>query len=218
MNTKQVKNASRTALIEKAVQKTIKAKAPKTPKLMFSVNDKVKRAVDVKPLEFEALDHVGKNAGYAEHAILMMLFANKPIPSFKDYQNDRTARGLSRVTSKSAGMRPVFQLFNNAAKIREAQDKGFNPLAHWNKIGLSKKRETEPTIQGGILQGAREFLNGKKETDHLKEFKKALKSAWKHANELPNNKANAQRVAKLVAIANADGITLEAETETEGLE
>jgi hypothetical protein len=53
-------------------------------------------------------------------------------------------------------------MFNNIAKIQEAQSGGFDVLAHWNEIAKTKTRKTEPTIQGGILQGARDFLNGGK--------------------------------------------------------
>jgi hypothetical protein len=183
--------------------------------LMFAVNESTKRAVDVAPMDYQELVTIGNATGHAEHNLLMMVFAKQPTPTFKDYQEWRKASKLPHVTSKTKGERATFLMFNNIAKIQEAQEAGFDALAHWNTIALTKKRETEPTIQGGILQGARDFLNGAKETDYFAEFAKGIKRAYKMAIELPNNKANAQRVAKLEAIALADGITLASETEAD---
>jgi hypothetical protein len=88
----------------------------------------------------------------------------------------------------------------------------------WNAKAQTAKRVTEPTISA-ILKLARAVKNGAKpEATPMEIFEKGLKLAYKGALEFKNDKKAQSRVSKLLALAQADGIILEIQTENDSEE
>lgn len=211
---------------------SVKARAPRAPRnpsankaepKMYYVNETTQRAVETKAFDYNEAQQAGKVGASVEHGAIMALFSGAELPTFKGFQesvkaSNKAAAVKDRVkipTAKTAGYGALYQMFNNIAKIREAEGLGFQPLAYWNAKAITAKRETEPNISY-ILKGARAVINGEKEEPSPFEvFEKGLKLAYKGALEFKNDKKAQARVAKLLAIAQADGIVLEAEAETD---
>jgi hypothetical protein len=195
-----------------------------TPTAMYFVSETTQRAVETKAFSYGLVAEAGKVSSSIEHDAVMALFSGAELPTFKGFQDAVKADNATKPvkerakipTAKTAGYGAIYQMFNNLAKIREAEtEHKFNALAYWNAKGITAKRETEPNISY-ILKGARAVINGEKEQPTPFEiFEKGLKLAYKGALEFKNDKKAQQRVAKLIALASADGITLEAETETD---
>lgn len=204
----------------------MKATIKATPKAtaMYFVSESTQRAVESKAFSYELVAQAGKVSGSIEHDALMAVFSKAELPTFKGFQDAIKADNATKPvkervkipTAKTAGYGAIYQMFNNLAKIREAEtETNFNALSFWNEKGITAKRETEPNISY-ILKGARSALNGAKpEATPMEIFEKGLKLAYKGALEFKNNKQAQQRVAKIIALASADGITLESEAETE---
>ena len=200
--------------------KTIKATATQA---MYFVSESTQRAVDVTAFDYSIVAQAGKIGVATEHNAVMALFSGAELPTFKGFQeaikaDNATKPVKERVkipTAKTAGYGAIYQMFNNLAKIREAEALGFNSLSYWNAKGITAKREVEPNISY-ILKGARAVINGEKEAPSPAEiFEKGLRMAYKGAIEFKNDKKAQARVAKLLAIAEADGIILESEADTE---
>jgi hypothetical protein len=210
---------------------SVKARAPRASRKptveavqkMYYVNESTQRAVETKAFSYADVQLAGKVSASVEHGAIMALFSGSELPTFKAFQesvkaSNKTKPVAERVpvpNAKMAGYGAIYQMFNNIAKIRQAEELGFAPLAYWNAKAITAKRATEPNISY-ILKGARAVINGEKdEPTPFEIFEKGLKLAYKGALEFKNDKKAQARVAKLLAIAEADGIVLEAEAETE---
>jgi hypothetical protein len=202
-----------------------KPSAPKAPALMLTKSDSVQVAIDAKPFNHLQAIQAGKVSGSVEENLLMLLLAGKELPTWKDFteavkENNKslpTAERIAIPNSKTKGFNTINQAIANVHTIRDIATEfpSFNPLMAWNAKASTAKRVTEPTISA-ILKLARAVKNGAKpEATPFEIFEKGLKLAYKGAIEFKNDKKAQQRVAKLLAMAQADGITLETETETE---
>jgi len=207
--------------------RTLKATPKATPTAMYFVSETTQRAVESKAFSYELVAKAGAVSSSIEHDALMAVFSKAELPTFKGFQDAIKADNATKPvkervkipTAKTAGYGAIYQMFNNLAKIREAETEyKFDALVYWNAKGITAKRETEPNISY-ILKGARAVINGKKEQPTPEEVhEKLVKAMYKNALEFKNTKQAQQRVAKIMAIAAADGITLETETETDNEE
>jgi hypothetical protein len=204
----------------KQVSTIAKSKALAKPVPMYSTSDKVRHEVTVESIDYNKAVIAGELSADFEHSAIMALFAGAELPTFKAFQesikeNNKVLPVKSRKaipSSKTVGFTSLYQKLNNLAKIREAESFGFNPLAYWNDKAITAKKQTQPNIDY-IIKGARKVLNGEKpEATPMEIFEKGLKMAYKGALEFKNDKKAQERVKKLLALASADGITLESET------
>lgn len=178
---------------------------------MYFVNSTTQRAIDNATYDYNMAREAGVLSGKNEHAIVMALFSNSALPTFKEFQEnfkawrealpkDHADKKLAIPTRHTAGYGSMYQVFNNASKVREAQDNGFNALAYWNDYAKTKTRETEPNLSS-LLKGARAFLNGKpsNETAPEDKAKKYFKTTY---NAVQNCKGKDWQIAseKLAAI------------------
>ena len=178
---------------------------------MYFVNNTTQRAIDNVVYDYNMAREAGVLSGKNEHAIVMALFSNSALPTFKEFQEnfkawrealpkDHEDKKLAIPARHTAGYGAVYQVFNNAAKVREAQDNGFNPLAYWNDYAKTKTRETEPNLSS-LLKGARAYLKGKplSETAPEDKAKKYFKTTY---NAVQNCKGKDWQIAseKLAAI------------------
>jgi hypothetical protein len=187
---------------------------------MYSTCESVSKAVTVEAIDYNKAVIAGELSADFEHGAIMALFAGVEIPTFKAFQESVKASNLllpkaSRKpvpNAKMVGFTSLYQKLNNLAKIREAESLGFNPLSYWNDKAITAKRETQPNIDY-LIKGARKVINGlKPEATPMEIFEKGLKMAYKGALEFKNSKQAQTRLAKLLALASADGIILESET------
>jgi hypothetical protein len=204
----------------KQVSSIAKSKAPIKSVPMYSTSDKVSHAVTLAAIDYNKAVIAGELSADFEHGALMALFAGAELPTFKAFQesikeSNKVLPVKSRKlmpSSKTVGFTSLWQKLNNLAKIREAEKLGFNPLKYWNDKAITAKRETQPNIDY-LIKGARKVINGEKaEPTPMEIFEKGLKMAYKGALEFSNSKGAQDRVKKLLALASADGITLESET------
>ena len=177
---------------------------------MYFVNSTTQRAIDHAVYDYNMAREAGVLSGKNEHAIVMALFSNYALPTFKEFQDtfkawrealpkDHTDKKLAIPTRHSAGYGSMYQVFNNAAKVREAQDNGFNALSYWNDFAKTKTRETEPNLSA-LLKGARAYLKGT-DSETAPEYK-AVKYFKTTYNALQNCKGKSWQDAseKLAAI------------------
>jgi hypothetical protein len=186
------------------------------PLAMYFISSEEQEAVIVTEFDYKELDMISASSANAEKNMLMRVFANEITPTFADYQAWYKATNKKTINSKTAGQRPNYLMFNNIAKIQEAQALGFNALSYWNEFAKTKTRKTLPTIQGGILQGARDFLNGAK--PEVSPEEKAGKYAVTFYNAIQNCKGKKWQIAndKMVALMSSLGIAIpEPKTETD---
>jgi hypothetical protein len=212
MTTKQV--TSRKPSVTKAVQ------------AMYFTSDSISYAVTAKPFDFANAIVAGKVGGSVEGNLVMLVLAQAELPTwagFKDNvkEHNKTLPANERLNlsklSKAKGFNTINQAIGNAHTIRkiETENPKFSLLEAWNKNAKTAKRETEPTIQG-LLKLARAFVNGNKpEATPMEVFEKGLKLAYKGALEFKNSKQAQARLNKLLALAQADNITLVIETEND---
>ncbi len=212
--------------ISKASKAQIKSdNARKSPALMLVKSDSVQVAIDAKPFDFEKAIQVGKVGGSVEENLVMLVLSGKTLPTWDGLKDAIKAQNktlpvnerIAMPHSKTKGFNTINQAIGNAHTIRkiETENPKFNLLMAWNDKTKTAKRITEPTIQG-LLKMARAFVNGNKpEATPMEIFEKGLKLAYKGALEFKNDKKAQARVNKLLAMAQADNITLETETETE---
>jgi hypothetical protein len=204
---------------------TKKSKTPSTPALMLVKSDSVQVAIDAKPFSFEIAIQAGKVNGSVEENLVMQILAKKVLPTWDGLKDAIKAQNktlpvnerIAMPHSKTKGFNTINQAFANAHTIRkiETENPKFNLLLAWNDKASTAKRITEPTIQG-LLKLARGFVNGSKpEATPMEIFEKGLKLAYKGAIEFKDSKQAQARVSKLLAMAQADGITLEAEAEND---
>jgi hypothetical protein len=204
---------------------TRKTPAPKAPALMLIKSDSVQVAIDAKPFDFEKAIQVGKVGGSVEENLVMQILAKKVLPTWDGLKDAIKAQNktlpvnerIAMPHSKTKGFNTINQAFANAHTIRkiETENPKFNLLMAWNDKASTAKRVTEPTIQG-LLKMARAFVNGSKpEATPMEIFEKGLKLAYKGALEFKDSKQAQTRVAKLLAMAQADGIILETESDNE---
>jgi hypothetical protein len=211
---------------------SVKSRAPsatrkpstKAVQALYYVSETTQRAVETKAFDYNEAQQAGKVGASVEHNAVMALFSKSELPTFKGFQESVKASNKalpvkSRVkipTAKTAGYGALYQMFNNIAKIREAEtNHKFDALVYWNAKGKTAKRETEPNISY-ILKGARAVINGGKEQPSPAEVhEKLLKAMYTNALEFKNDKKAQARVAKIKAMASDDGVILEAETETD---
>lgn len=155
---------------------------------MYFVNESTQRAIDNATYDYEIAREVGALSGKNEHAIVMAVFNNAPLPTFKNFTEsfkawrdalpkDHADKSKAIPSRHTAGYGAMYQVFNNASKVREAQDLGFNALSYWNDFAKTKKRETEPNLSA-ILKGARTFLNGKNEISPEEKAVKYFKTLY----------------------------------------
>jgi len=205
-----------------------KTPAPKTPALMLTKSDSVQVAIDAKPFNHEVAIQVGTLNGSVENNLLMLLLSGKALPTWKDFteavkERNKTLPVNARIAipnSKTQGFNTINQAMANVAMIRDIANEfpTFNPLMAWNAKAQTAKRVTEPTISA-ILKLARAVKNGAKpEATPMEIFEKGLKLAYKGALEFKNDKKAQSRVSKLLALAQADGIILEIQTENDSEE
>jgi hypothetical protein len=211
---------------------SVKTRAPRAPRnttatkavqQMYYVNETTQRAVETKAFDYNEAQQAGKVGATVEHNAIMALFSGAELPTFKGFQesvkaSNKAAAVKDRVkipTAKTAGYGALYQMFNNIAKIREAEtNHKFDALVFWNAKGKTAKRETEPNISY-ILKGARAAINGEKEEPTPAEIhEKLVKAMYLNSLEFKDNKKAQNRVAKIKALASDDGIVLDAETET----
>ena len=197
--------------------------ATKAVQAMYYVNETTQRAVETVAFNYTEAQQAGKISASVEHGAVMALFSGSELPTFKGFQESVKAsnkalpvKSRAKIpTAKTAGYGALYQMFNNIAKIREAEALGFAPLAYWNAKAITAKRETEPNISY-ILKGARAVITGEKDAPSPAEVhEKLLKAMYKNALEFKNDKKAQARVAKIMAMASDDGVILEAEAETE---
>jgi len=187
-----------------------KSTVKSTVQAMYFVNNTTQRAIDNATYDYNMAREAGVLSGKNEHAIVMALFSNSALPTFKEFQEnfkawrealpkDHADKKLAIPTRHTAGYGSMYQVFNNAAKVREAQDNGFNALAHWNDYAKTKTRETEPNLSA-LLKGARAFLKGA--TDETAPEDKAVKYFKTTYNAVQNCKGKKWQDAseKLAAI------------------
>jgi len=207
---------------------TRKPSAPKAPALMLVKSDSVSVAINAQPFNFENAIHVGKIGGSVEENLVMLVLAKKELPTWDGLKDaikvqNKTLPVNQRIAmphSKTKGFNTINQAFANAHTIRkvETENPKFNLLLAWNDKAKTAKRVTEPTIQG-LLKIARSFVNGSKpEATPMEIFEKGLKLAYKGALEFKDSKQAQARVSKLLAMAQADNITLVTETENDSEE
>ena len=203
-------------------------KTPSTPALMLVKSDSVSVAINAQPFDFEKAIQVGKVGGSVEENLVMQILAKKVLPTWDGLKDAIKAQNktlpvnerIAMPHSKTKGFNTINQAFANAHTIRkiETENPKFNLLMAWNDKAKTAKRVTEPTIQG-LLKMARSFVNGAKpEATPMEIFEKGLKLAYKGALEFKDSKQAQARVSKLLAIAKADNITLETETESDNEE
>lgn len=199
--------------------------APKAPALMLVKSDSVQVAINAKPFNHEVAIQAGKVNGSVEENLVMLVLAKGELPTWDGLKDaikaqNKTLPVADRIPmphSKTKGFNTINQAIGNAHTIRkiETENPKFNLLMAWNDKTKTAKRITEPTIQG-LLKMARAFVNGNKpEATPMEIFEKGLKLAYKGALEFKNSKQAQSRLNKLLAMAQADGIILEVETETE---
>lgn len=204
---------------------TRKTKVSNAVQSMYFVNATTQRAIDNATYDYNMARQAGALSGKNEHAIVMALFNNAALPTFKEFQDnfktwrdalpkDHDDKKLSIPSRHSAGYGSIYQVFNNAAKVREAQDEGFNVLAYWNDFAKTKTRETEPNLSA-VLKGARAFLNGTK--DETAPEEKAIKYFKTLYNAVQNCKGKQWQSAneKLVAIMSSLKIEIPQVAESE---
>jgi len=205
-----------------------KTPAPKAPALMLVKSDSVSVAIDAKPFDFEKAIQVGKVGGSVEENLVMQILAKKVLPTWDGLKDAIKAQNktlpvnerIAMPHSKTKGFNTINQAFGNAHTIRkiETENPKFNLLLAWNDKASTAKRITEPTIQG-LLKLARGFVNGNKpEATPMEIFEKGLKLAYKGALEFKNDKKAQNRLSKIIALAEADNITLVTETENDSEE
>jgi hypothetical protein len=212
MTTKQV--TSRKPSVTKAVQ------------AMYFTSESVSYAITAKPFDFANAITAGKVGGAVEGNLVQLVLAKAELPTwagFKDNvkEHNKTLPANERLNlsklSKAKGFNTINQAIGNAHTIRkiETENPKFSLLEAWNKNAKTAKRETEPTIQG-LLKLARAFVNGNKpEATPMEVFEKGLKLAYKGALEFKNDKKAQARLNKVLALAQADNITLVIETEND---
>jgi hypothetical protein len=205
-----------------------KTPAPKAPALMLVKSDSVSVAIDAKPFSFEIAIQAGKVNGSVEENLVMQILAKKVLPTWDGLKDAIKAQNktlpvnerIAMPHSKTKGFNTINQAFANAHTIRkiETENPKFNLLMAWNDKASTAKRVTEPTIQG-LLKMARAFVNGAKpEATPMEIFEKGLKLAYKGALEFKNDKKAQTRLSKIMALAEADNITLVTETENDSEE
>lgn len=202
-----------------------KPSTPKAPALILVKSDSVSVAIDAKPFDFEKAIQVGKVGGSVEENLVMLVLSGKTLPTWDSLKDAIKAQNktlpinerIAMPHSKTKGFNTINQAIGNAHTIRkiETENPKFNLLMSWNDKTKTAKRITEPTIQG-LLKMARAFVNGNKpELTPMEVFEKGLKLAYKGALEFKDSKQAQARVSKLLAMAQADNITLETETEND---
>jgi len=208
----------------KATPKAIKA-TPKAPTLMCFISESTQVAVSSKPFDYAMAVKAGVFNASVEENLLSLVFTKAELPTWKDLKESVKAinktlpvsERLAIPDSKAQGFSAINQAMANAKTIRdiESEFSEFNALEAWNAKAKEAKRNRLPTISA-ILKLARAVKNGAKpEATPMEVFEKGLKLAYKGALEFKNSKQAQARLNKLLAMAQADGITLETETETE---
>jgi hypothetical protein len=199
-------------------------KADSKPLAMLRMNKEVLNAITTKPYDYDTAVKIGSDTKELDHDTVMILLAGSELPTWEKFSvkakefiktldDDKKVKyqgSLSKVFSA------INQQILGAHEIREIETElGFNTLEAYNNSLLEATRKRAPSVNG-LLKLARAFKNGGKDKPTPMEiFEKGLKLAYKGALEFKDSKQAQARVSKLLAMAQADGITLEAETETD---
>ena len=145
------------------------ARKPVAPvaQLYIVTSETSKVAVDMHEFNYEVAVVLGTAGNNFDSTALNAIFARVAPPTWLGYTEVIKARNktlpvANRVkVPNSKTHNALFQRFNNVAKIIEARDLGFEPLAFWNNLASMAKRETQPSINA-IKLGAAAFINGAK--------------------------------------------------------
>jgi len=191
-----------------------KARKPVAPvaQLFIQLSETEKVAVDTHEFDYEVAVVLGTAGNNFDSTALNAVFANVTAPTWKGYQNEIKARNKTLPVAKrekvptSKSHNALYLRFNNIAKIVEARDLGFNPLAYWNASTITKKHKTVLNASD-ILNGARAFINGAK--DPVSAEEKATKQVLALYKTLQDTKGKAWVLAEKQLTVMMQGLGIE---------
>lgn len=167
------------------------------------------------PTPFEVMVHaglLGKAGAEFGNDIVLLSFAGQELPTWAGFVAQHKASMKANDAAINAPNKrshsALYQQFNLGSIIASAVAEGFEPLAAWNEVASTKKRETRPSLSL-IAKMAKSHMRGEKPVKSpMDKVNADLVTLYQHMLDLPNGKASQDLLSRVVAIASLTGAAL----------